>query len=201
MVAPEPCIEPSQEPSAATAHAREAPATADVGGGGRSGEFFDALSEDWRLTARQRTRLAPAIEAALNAGWTPLALAAFTGGNAGGVQSPYAVLASRLSPAELPTAPGRQPQRPPRCGACDKDTRMLGFDGDAPRPCPQCKGDRIADGPVPTSAVGTGVPSAQAVQRTSRMTRNHSRSTNNHYRPIIAPWLCMCMCMRICKCN
>jgi hypothetical protein len=44
------------------------------------------------------------------------------------------VLAARLSPAELPAPPAR-PARPPWCGECDQATRMLGFDGDAPRPC------------------------------------------------------------------
>jgi hypothetical protein len=53
-------------------------------------------------------------------------------------RSPYAVLAARLSPAELP-APHARSARPPWCGACDDVTRMLGFDGDAPWPCPRCK--------------------------------------------------------------
>ena len=75
---------------------------------------------------------------ALTSGWTPQTLAGFTGGNITGVRNPYAVLAARLSPAELPAPPAR-PARPPWCGECDQATRMLGFDGDAPRPCPRCK--------------------------------------------------------------
>ena len=39
------------------------------------------------------------------------ALAAFTGGNTDGVRNPYAVLAARLSSAELPAPPAR-PARP-----------------------------------------------------------------------------------------
>ena len=41
-----------------------------------------------------------AVTAALNAGWTPRALAAITGANTSGVRNPYAVLAVRLSAAE-----------------------------------------------------------------------------------------------------
>ena len=48
------------------------------------------------------------MQAALDAGWLPQALAAFTGANTTGVRNPYAVLAARLSPAELPPPP---PQR------------------------------------------------------------------------------------------
>ena len=79
---------------------------------------------------------------ALTSGWTPQRLAGFTGGNITGVRNSYAVLAARLSPAELP-APLARPTRPPWCGECDQATRMLGFDGDAPRPCPRCKSAAI----------------------------------------------------------
>jgi hypothetical protein len=78
------------------------------------------------------------VATALTLGWTPQRLAGFTGGNITGVRNSYAVLAARLSPAELPAPPAR-PARPPWCGECDQATRMLGFDGDAPRPCPRCK--------------------------------------------------------------
>jgi hypothetical protein len=136
-VAPKPYKEPSQEP-AAQAPAREGSPAAGAGGGGLVGEFFAALDCDWRLTAAQRARLAPAVATALTSGWTPQRLAGFTGGNITGVRNSYAVLAARLSPAELPAPPAR-PARPPWCGECDQATRMLGFDGDAPRPCPRCK--------------------------------------------------------------
>ena len=122
-VAPEPYKEPSQEP-AAQAPAREGPPAAGAGGGGLAGEFFAALDCDWRLTAAQRARLAPAAATALTSGWTPQTLAGFTGGNITGVRNPYAVLAARLSPAELPAPPAR-PARPPWCGECDQATRML----------------------------------------------------------------------------
>jgi hypothetical protein len=135
-VAPEPYKEPSQEPAAP---AREGPSAAGPGGGrGPVGEFFAALECDWRLTAAQRARLAPAVATALTAGWTPQRLAGATGGNVTEVWNSCAVLAARLSPAELPAPPAR-PARPPWCGECDQATRMLGFDGDAPRPCPRCK--------------------------------------------------------------
>jgi hypothetical protein len=138
-VAPEPSREPSPEPPAATAPEREA-AAADgvVAGGGPVGEFFAALGSGWRLTPTQRLKLTPVITAALDKGWTPSELAAFTGANICGVHSPYAVLGARLSPAELPAPPVRS-ARPPWCGECDRLTRMLGFYGDAPRPCPRCK--------------------------------------------------------------
>ncbi len=127
-VAPEPYREPPNEPSAAPVRARTARP-----GGGPVGEFFDGLGDAWPLTATQRDRILPAVEAALDAGWAPRELAAFTGSNTGGLRSPYAVLTARLSPAQLPMPPG---QRPPWCRECDERTRMLGFDGDAPRPCP-----------------------------------------------------------------
>ncbi len=137
-VAPEPYMEPPREP-AAPSRAREAPHAADApGGGGHAGEYFAALGTSWRLTAAQCARLAPAVTAALDAGWTPQALAAFTGASTDRVRSPYAVLAARLSPAALP-APHARSARPPWCGECDEVTRMLGFDGDAPWPCPRCK--------------------------------------------------------------
>ena len=105
--------------------------------GGR--RVFAVLDDGWRLTADQRARLAPAVQAGLGAGWLPQALAAFTGANTAGVRNPYAVLAAPLSPAELPPQQRQRPARPPWCGECDEVTRMLGFDGDAPRPCPHCK--------------------------------------------------------------
>jgi hypothetical protein len=136
LVAPEPYREPSQEPAAP---AREALPAAGAAGGRLIGEFFAALGPGWRLTSTQRARLAPAVQAAFQAGWVPQALAAFAGGNTTGVRSPYAVLAARLSPAELPPPHGQRPVRPLWCGQCDEVTRMLGFDGDAPRLCPRCK--------------------------------------------------------------
>jgi hypothetical protein len=130
-VAPEPSKEPCIEPSAAPARARKARPGGDRGfGGGPVGEFFDGLGDAWPLTAAQRDRILPAVEAALDAGWAPRELAAFTGSNTGGLRNPYA--------AELPMPPGQR-SRPPWCGECDERTRMLGFDGDAPRPCPRCK--------------------------------------------------------------
>ena len=164
-VAPEPSMEPSGQPSAATAHAREVPPAAlarSAGGGEPVSGFFAALGDRWRLTATQRARLAPAVTVALTAGWTPSpALAAFTGANTNGVRNPYAVLAARLSKAELPP-PTRSP-RPAWCGECDQATRMLGFDGDAPRPCPRCKPAATASHP---SSLSPG-RSAPATARTA----------------------------------
>ena len=142
VVAPEPYKEPSREPAAA----REAPHAADAAGGGPIGEFFAALGPNWQLTSAQRARLAPAVQAAFHAGWMPQALVAVAGANTTGVRSPYAVLAARLSPAELPPPHGQRPIRPQWCGQCDEVTRMLGFDGDAPRPCPRCKRARADAG-------------------------------------------------------
>lgn len=138
-VAPEPSREPPNEPSAAPARARKERPAGDRGfGGGPVGEFFDGLGDAWPLTAAQRDRILPVGEAALDAGRAPRELAAFTGSNTGGLRNPYAVLTARLSPTELPMPPGQR-SRPPWCGECDERTRMLGFDGDAPRPCPRCK--------------------------------------------------------------
>ncbi len=94
------------------AHLREALPIDDRGLSGPVGEFFAAIAAAWRFTAAQRARLAPVVETALNTGWTPTELAAFTGGNTDGVRNPYAVLAARLSSAELPAPPVR-----PACSA------------------------------------------------------------------------------------
>ncbi len=143
------------EPSAA-ARTREAQPAEEggLGGGGLVGEFFAELGDGWRLTAAQRVRLAPAVTAAIRAGWTPQTLAAFTGANTDGIRSPYAVLTARLSPRELASPPGRHPARPPWCGECDQATRMLGFDGDAPRPCARCKPAATASRASPTTPFG-----------------------------------------------
>jgi NAD(P)-dependent dehydrogenase (short-subunit alcohol dehydrogenase family) len=139
-VAPGPSRKPSREPAAhAPAREEPPPAAAVADGGGPVCEFFTLLGPDWRLTAAQRARLAPDVTTALAVGWTPQALGAFTGANASRVRNPYAVLAARLSPAELPLPHAPRASRPPWCGECDQDTRMLGFDGDAPRPCLRCK--------------------------------------------------------------
>jgi len=106
------------------------------------GAFYSAMarrSERWLLTAAQRRKLAPAIAAAFAAGWTPEGLAEFAGASTTGIRNPFAVLAARLSPGELPPSIRPRPARPPWCGMCDERTRMLGFDGDAPSPCPRCK--------------------------------------------------------------
>jgi hypothetical protein len=118
-----------------------APASASQPEAASVGAFFDAMaghSDRWLLTAAQRKRLAPAVAAALGSGWTPCRLAEFAGANTAGIRNPVAVLAARLSETELPPAPARA-MRQPWCGRCDQRTRLLGFDGDAPRPCPQCK--------------------------------------------------------------
>ena len=91
--------------------------------GGGADEFFTRLGPGWPLTGHQRRRLAPVAAAALGAGWDPAALAAFVGANTAGIRSPAAVLAARLSPAELPAPPGRAWARPPWCGRCDEGTR------------------------------------------------------------------------------
>jgi len=117
--APEPSFEPPREPSAAADAG-----VCDVGrinadgqppaGGGS--EFFTRLGPGWPLTGAQRRRLAPMVAAALGAGWDPAALAAFVSANTAGVRSPAAVLATRLSPAELPAPAAPAQARPAWCG-------------------------------------------------------------------------------------
>jgi len=174
-VAPEPSKEPCIEASAASVRGRQALPPADgPADGGRAGRFFHALGPGWRLTAAQRSRLTPAVLAALDGGWRSHELARFAGANTGGVRNPYAVLAVRLSAAELPPPPGQRPPRPPWCGECDERTRMAGFYSDAPNPCPRCKPTARAQqhspspdsphhlhrGPTPQATIG-----ARAAQR------------------------------------
>jgi hypothetical protein len=59
-----------------------------VTGGGPVSDFFGALGEGWQLTGAQRAKLTPAITAALSTGWSPDALAAWTGQNTSGVKNP-----------------------------------------------------------------------------------------------------------------
>ena len=94
-VAPEPSKEPYREPSTA-AHRRETQTAAEgkLGSGGLVSEFFAVLGDAWRLTEAQRARLAPAVKAALDMGWTPRTLVSVTGTNTTVVRNPYAVLAS-----------------------------------------------------------------------------------------------------------
>lgn len=183
----EPSKEPCPEPSAAPARGRQAlpAAGGPAGGGGRAGEFFAALGAAWLLTAAQRSRLTPAVLAALNAGWTPHELARFAGANAGGVQNPYAVLAARLSAAELPPPPGQRPPRPPWCGECDERTRMAGSYSDAPNPCRAAsrRPARSSAAPAQTArtacmavlrnrrALAPGRPSAKPTRCTATMRR------------------------------
>lgn len=138
-VAPEPLEEQSIETSAAPrGHQLRACLPTALGGGGTL-EFFAGLGDEWRLTPSQRARLSPVVEAAINSGWDPQDLAAWTRTNTAGIRNPYAVLTARLSPAALPAPYPRRAGRSPWCGKCDERTRLLGFDGDAPRPCPNCR--------------------------------------------------------------
>jgi hypothetical protein len=185
-VAPEPSKKPSLEPSAAPARTRQAPITAHSAGGGRPvGEFFAVLGDGWRLTAAQRARLALAVQAALDVGWVPQALAAFTGANTTGVRNPYAVLAARLSPAELPAPHGQRPARPPWCGQCDEVTRMLGFDGDAPLPCPRCKPSAatiraaVAEAATPPASPWRSAPASPSPTPSSATTTSSATSPSD----------------------
>jgi len=149
VVAPEPSFEPSREPSAARARDPAPVAVDDRPGTGGAGEFFAQLGPDWPLTDLQRRRLEPMAAAALAAGWAPAALAAFVGANTAGIRSPAAVLAARLSPAELPAPSNRVRARAPWCGECDERTRRLqrAADGADTGRCPRCH---------PLAAGGTG---------------------------------------------
>ena len=131
----------TSEPSAAPAGARsDGPLEKrQVEAAGKVSEFFTALGPRWALTTRQRSRLAPAVAAAQLAGWSPTGLAEFAGANTAGVRSPYAVLAARLSPGELPAPPGKPPPTPPWCGHCNRATRRLEHaDGADAGRCPRC---------------------------------------------------------------
>lgn len=142
--APEPSEEPSIEPPAASARARVddlRPVENPAGGGGpRIEEFFGALGEAWPLSAAQRDRLAPAVEAAVRLGWPPGDLAAFVGANTSGVRSPYAVLAARLAVGELPVPSPPAARRKPWCGECDEQTRFAldEFGYPSSSRCPAC---------------------------------------------------------------
>jgi Helix-turn-helix domain len=182
-VAPEPSLKPPIEPSAARASARGiGPPAVDNPGPGGGGEFFLRLGRGWLLTDSQRRRLAPAVAAALAAGWAPAALAAFVGANTAGVRNPAAVLAARLSPAELPAPTGRACARPPWCGMCDERTRMLGYDGSAPERCLRCH--PLAVGSTADAAWETGdrPPAGDAIREidptdASAIQTHHKRCT------------------------
>jgi hypothetical protein len=146
----------------AAARGSPAPVGHGSGAGGGAGEFFARLGPGWPLTGLQRTRLAPLAAAALADGWKPAALAAFVGANTAGVRSPAAVLAARLSAAELPLPPGRTVARRPWCGSCDERTRRVeradGADGGR---CPRCHPLAVSGGGesgAPGAGRGSGAP-------------------------------------------
>ena len=137
------------------------------------------------LTGEQRARLSPAAETALSSGWTPAALAAFTGANTEGVRSPFAMLTARLSPAELPPPPGRRPARPPWCGQCDQATRMPRLRRRRAAPVPALQAGRHsqprqscpAAGPRPSPFIcATAVLRSPTVSVTNLGCRQDSRS-------------------------
>jgi hypothetical protein len=103
--------------------------------------YFDALGPQWRLTAAHRDRLTPAVVAAVAEGWAPDRLAGFTGADSTGVRNPYTVLSARLSPDQLPDAPGSASSRPRWCGRCDRQSRFLldEFGYPSAVPCPECR--------------------------------------------------------------
>jgi hypothetical protein len=139
VVAPEPYLEPSEEPPSNLVCA-SAPAEEDQLAGGRAiEEFFAALDPAWQLTLVQQGRIAAAVRTALLSGWPPRALAAYVGSNTTGVRNCYAVLTARLSTAELPAPPRRRSSRPPWCGHCDERTRRRQApDGADAGRCPGC---------------------------------------------------------------
>ncbi|MGW5364453.1 hypothetical protein [Actinopolymorpha pittospori] len=114
-------------------------------GRAQAAAVVEALGSRWRLGRHAIERLAPAIDAALDAGWTSESLAAHLRESPEGVRSPYAVLSARL--ADLPSPPALRPERRPWCGQCDESSRLREADDDhRPFRCPTCHpaGDRAA---------------------------------------------------------
>lgn len=149
VVAPEPSLEPSVEPSTAwTGPSSTVSAVVDDGEPAVAvAEFFAVLDPVWSLSVGQRARLAPRVAAAIGVGWRPDQLAAFVGANTFGVRSPYAVLTARLAPGELPDAPSSAKVAgwPPWCGNCAQGTRRLEHaDGSDAGRCPRCHPALIA---------------------------------------------------------
>lgn len=123
------------------------------GGGGRrprQGEPDPAvaavladLPPDWKLGTRSARRLSGPIRSALEAGWSPAALARQLGANPEGVRNPYAVLAARLD--DLPAPPAKRAERRPWCGQCDHaDTRLIELVDGKVAPCPECHPKGVA---------------------------------------------------------
>ncbi|WP_322754382.1 helix-turn-helix domain-containing protein [Frankia sp. Cas3] len=114
--------------------AGEHPAKADAAG------LLAGLGSSWRLTSKQRARLAPLVTAALTAGWGPAELREVLGANPGGVRSPYAVLRARLADLPAPPTVRTTPavERPAWCGACDETTRLVDLDDGRASRCPTC---------------------------------------------------------------
>lgn len=101
-----------------------------------------SMPEPWRLSAREASKLSPAIERALASGWTAQTLKAHLSRSPEGVRYPAAVLARRL--AELPTPPSSSLRRGmPWCGECEDDqsrtiTITLPNGTEAAAFCPRC---------------------------------------------------------------
>jgi hypothetical protein len=101
-----------------------------------------SLPEPWKVSLSEAAQLAPAVERALDSGWTAQALATHLSRNPNGVRYPSAVLARRL--AELPD-PRRNLLRQGAswCGDCEDPqsrtiTTILPNRSEAARFCPRC---------------------------------------------------------------
>ncbi len=143
--------------------------------------LLDALPDPWRTTPSQRERLAPAVCAALAAGWTPETLRRELSRNPNGMHNPFATLRSRLN--ALPAAPVRRSRGRKWCGECDRSTRMLtDAHGDHPRPCPHCKAPverrrpAAAGGPEPVADGVRATAAGLKAQYRAATARNGNRS-------------------------
>ncbi|GAA4851289.1 hypothetical protein GCM10025787_38080 [Saccharopolyspora rosea] len=132
-VPPEPpgtVLEPSTGAREAASDVEEGESTQDIEA------VLNGLGPAWRLTPKQRQRLAPKVVEALEAGWSTRRLAEHLGANPDGVKSPAAVLSARLD--DLPPVMARRPERTPWCGQCDEEFRQVErADGRWVR-CPTC---------------------------------------------------------------
>ncbi|MBJ7287587.1 helix-turn-helix domain-containing protein [Williamsia sp.] len=93
----------------------------------RSAKLFDALPAPWTVGRADRRRLGPAIDGALESGWTASALTEHLSRNPHGVRSPVRVLEKRLADLPSPPSGGRESaRRLPWCGDCeDEQSRTM----------------------------------------------------------------------------
>lgn len=111
-------------------------------------EVLRGLGGSWPLTDLDRQRLAPLISEAVISGWPVKGLIAYLSANPKGVNSPVAVLLTRLTNLPRPRRDDNTIPRPEWCGHCDETSRLRERDDGSLLRCPECHPLRVTSAPT-----------------------------------------------------